>query len=68
MSRWHYPLVVGMFLTQAGFLETFFDLLVDGGWSDLDSAVRFFDVPTSVLAGTEGGAHVIGVGSRRSKI
>ena len=70
ISNVAYPLVVGMFLTRQGFLMTFLDLLLAGGWSDSDSAIRFFDVPApaSVLAGTEGGAHEIGVGSRGSKI
>ena len=63
-----YPFVVGMFLTRLGFFETFLDLLTTGGWSVSDSAARFFDGPASVLAGTEGGTHEIGMGTRGSKI
>ena len=67
-KRLAYPFVVGIFLTRFGFFTVFLDLLTTGGWSDSDSAACFLDGPASVLAGIEGGAHEIGIGSRGSKI
>ena len=59
-----YPVLVGIFLIQEGFLDTFLDLLLAWGASDSDSAVRFLDVPApaSPLPEMEAGAHEIGVG------
>ena len=64
-----YPVLVGIFLIQEGFLDTFLDLLLAWGASDSDSAVRFFDVPApaSLLPEMEACAHEIGVGSKKVK-
>ena len=64
-----YPVEVGIGLMRAGFLTTRFIFLLGWVWSFSDSVARFQDppAPASVLAGTEAGAHEIGVGSRGSR-
>ena len=64
-----YPVEVGICLMRAGFLTTRFIFLLGWAWSSSDLVARFRDppAPASVLAGTEAGAHEIGVGSRGSR-
>ena len=65
-----YPWEVGIFLIWEGFLDTLLVLLLVWAGSASDSVARFLDAPASasVLAGTEAGAHEIGIGSRGSRM